>query len=160
MDRLVIDNCIFIERAIMKIKKYVFDNLNRMISDEPPETGGILGSQDDDCITDVIMDKTKSNAAKICSYTPNVEFLNKSISKWADNGIYFMGVFHTHFVGVKSLSYADKKYIKRIMKSMPDGINCLYFPIFVLPEREMICYKAVRENVEIRIFNDELVVIN
>lgn len=135
----------------MQISLAMLSFLNNNISDFPPETGGILGSDSNDVITDIILD-IKSNTGHCCSYSPNVDFLNSCIAEWAERNIQFVGIFHTHFAGVQTLSEADKKYIVSIMQAMPGGIDKLYFPIYVLPDRELICYVAERklkENFEI-----------
>ena len=133
--------------------------LNLLISDHPPESGGILGSIDDNIITEILKDKVKVSSNKICCYEPNVCFLNQQIAKWSTKGISFKGIFHTHFVGVSTLSLADKKYIHKIMKNMPTQIKYLYFPIFVLPNRELVCYKAEKFKNEINIFPEDVTII-
>lgn len=143
----------------MKISRIAFNKLNTMISDEPPETGGILGSKNYNIITDIIRDEIKKSSDKMCCYEPNVDFLNQHIERWAEKGVAFKGVFHTHFFGVKTLSCADEKYISAIMKSMPEKITHLYFPVFVLPSRELICYRAEKANKEIKIFYEDVIII-
>ena len=143
----------------MKISKTVLNEINNLISDNPPETGGILGSKDNNIITDVIMDKIKNSSDKICCYEPNVDYFNQHIDKWVKKGIAFKGIFHTHFVGVKTLSCADKKYISAIMENMPEEITYLYFPVFVLPNRELVCYRAEKTNKEIKIYYENVIVV-
>lgn len=130
----------------MKVKKAVIDMINNDISDMPPEIGGIMGSHNNDLIDEIVIDQPYQVNVRPCSYYPNVDFLNQIIDGWQENNICFMGIFHTHFVGVKTLSCGDKKYIDAIMKSMPSYIEYLYFPIFVLPDRELVCYKAKKRN--------------
>lgn len=142
----------------MRISKSVIDTINNSISDLPPETGGILGSYDKELIDEVVIDSPSPTNTRPCSYFPNVDFLNQNIKLWQDNGISFAGIFHTHFAGVKTLSSGDKKYIDAIMKSMPSYIEYLYFPIFVLPDRELVCYKAIRSNKIIDIQTENLVI--
>lgn len=144
----------------MKIKEYVIKIINSSIDGEPPETGGILGSSDGKIVTEVIMDKKSKDIKHACSYSPNVDFLNLCIDSWLSAGKLFMGIFHTHFAGVKTLSCADKKYIADIMNAMPQEINTLYFPIFVLPDRELVCYKATKKNKSINIELDALEIIS
>lgn len=72
-----------------------------------------------------------------------------------------MGVFHTHFYGVNTLSEGDRAYIKQIMAAMPDGLECLYFPLIVFPDKEMIVYQASRsKNRSIKIIPDLLLIQN
>lgn len=142
----------------MRILRSVTDKINDSISGLPPETGGILGSSDNKIIDTVVFDLPAPENTRPCSYFPNVEFLNQNIDQWQNNGISFMGIFHTHFGGVKTLSSGDKKYINAIMCAMPKGINTLYFPLYVLPERELVCYKAERLNGSVEILQDNTVV--
>lgn len=64
-------------------------------------------------------------------------------------GIHFIGLLHSHFAGVKTLSHADINYIQTIMTQMPDEVSVLYFPLFVFPQRELIAYKAQKGRREI-----------
>lgn len=143
----------------MKIDENALNIINASIDGKPPETGGILGSLDGQIITDVIMDQKEESIGHACSYSPNVHYLNACLEDWLSAGKFFMGIFHTHFVGVKTLSGADKKYIVDIMNAMPQEINTLYFPIFVLPDRELVCYKAMRKNKRVYMEKDILQII-
>ncbi|MBQ8540091.1 MAG: hypothetical protein IJ435_01320 [Clostridia bacterium] len=142
----------------MKISTVAYNHLNSLIRASPPETGGILGSNDGDVITDIVLD-IPSETTYTCAYSPNVTFLNTCISNWQSNGKHFKGVFHSHFFGIKTPSAADKEYIINIMHAMPDSITELYFPIFVLPNRELICYKAIRADLDIQLTQDALEII-
>ncbi len=53
-----------------------------------------------------------------------------------------MGIFHTHFANVSTLSCADIVYIENIMRAMPETVQHLYFPLYLLPSRELVCYQA------------------
>ncbi|MBQ8011108.1 MAG: hypothetical protein IJ265_06110 [Oscillospiraceae bacterium] len=140
----------------MKINASILETINFHVSELPFETGGILGSHDGSLIDKLVMDIPLDKIEKPCSYTPNVDFLNDSIQQWKEKGISFMGIFHTHFGGAKMLSCGDKRYINAIMTAMPHTITYLYFPIFVLPERILVVYKAEKYGDGIEIFQDEL----
>lgn len=142
----------------MRIAKQIIETMNAYIGERPPETGGILGSHDNQLIDAVVMDLPDLTNTRPCSYFPNVDFLNQNIKLWQDNGISFAGIFHTHFAGVKTLSCGDREYINAIICAMPQQINRLYFPIFVLPDRELVCYKAIRSNKIIDIQTENLVI--
>lgn len=141
-------------KIISKIYKELLCSADNLVF----ETGGILGSADGETITDFVLDKLHKKAKSCCVYYPNVEFLNEQINNWSENGIRFMGVFHNHFAGVKTLSEGDKKYIKKIMSVMPTEIKKLYFPIIVLPEKELVCYTAIKEQ-EIVLIEENISVI-
>ncbi len=140
----------------MTVLKELIKEMDTCIKNYPPETGGILGGVKGDVISHFIMDDIKEKPIAACSYSPNVEFLNQCIDDWYKNGIEFKGIFHTHFAGVKTLSKADEKYINEIMSVMPDTVKTLYFPIFVLPDRVLVPYKAEKNGIEISIVVDEL----
>lgn len=143
----------------MKITKEVMDYIDRNISNFLPEFGGILGSEDSEIVSRVILDKQREDSGRGCFYAPDVKLFNSCIEEWQSKGIEFKGIFHTHFAGVRSLSQADKDYITNIMKSMPSRIEYLYFPLFVLPDREVIVYRAQRNAKEICIKKEELKVV-
>lgn len=143
----------------MKIQSDIVNSINESITGEPPETGGILGSLDGETITHFVMDEIGQLPERMCSYSPNVDFFNNCIEIWAQENIAFKGIVHTHFAGVQTLSEADKKYIYEIMNAMPEEINILYFPVFVLPDRKLICYKAQKHDEKTSISIDELEVV-
>lgn len=130
----------------MTITSDLLEIINRSIADYPPESGGILGSGNGEIIDNVVFDIPDHESSMGCAYSPDVDFLNKSIKQWSGDGIRFMGIFHTHFYGVQTLSCADKHYIDTIMQAMPEEINCLYFPVYVLPERKFVGYSATRKS--------------
>lgn len=142
----------------MRILKSVIDAIDSLVSEQPPETGGILGSHDNELIDELVMDEPNPRTIKNCSYTPNISFLNQNIELWQSNNINFKGLFHTHYYGIKTLSCGDKKYINEIMCGLPKCIQYLYFPIFVLPNRELICYNAIRGNKAILIEEEPLII--
>jgi len=119
----------------------------------PPEIGGILGG-DSKIITTFELDKGMSSQG--CFYVPNVKRLNKTITLWQENKIAFMGIFHTHFFDVATLSAGDISYITKIMKAMPEKINKLYFPLAIVPKKELIPYVAERNGENINIYRDSL----
>lgn len=135
-----------------KVVSKIFEN----IGDVPPEIGGIIGASDL-CIDYVAVD-IGFTGVKACSYMPNVKFLNDVIKEWQEEGVEFKGIFHSHYFGIKTLSDGDKKYIRLIMRSMPVEIESLYFPIAVMPERELVVYKAYRYKEKVKIESEKLII--
>ena len=136
----------------MIITRRILELIDRSVPREHTEAGGILGSRNGEKVDSVVFDIPDCEVPMGCVYSPDVDYLNDRIKQWQHEGIRFMGMFHTHFHGVRTLSCGDKRYIHAIMNAMPVEINRLYFPVYVLPERELVCYIATRscENVEIR----------
>lgn len=137
----------------MQIKNNIYNDIIYSLNDMPPETGGILGG-----VNNIITSSVQDFGIKkdnLCSYTPNVEVMNSVINEWRKKDIDFMGIYHTHFWGVDSLSQGDKTYIELIMKNMPNYLSILYFPLIVLPYKSMISYKAVLTNGRLAISKEE-----
>lgn len=142
----------------LKILKSVIAAMDAAV--QPYEIGGILGMRKGDVIDEVAMDVISSIPVRQCSYTPNVNYLNQVLEQWQKNEIIFRGIFHIHFAGVRTLSEGDRKYIEAIMQAMPEDIDYLYFPIFVLPKRELVCYKAVFINGCIDIRDEKVTIVD
>lgn len=140
----------------MRITKELYEEIMKTVNSAPPESGGIFGSKDN--INVIVFYDEGIKSEKMCTYIPNVELLNNIILKWNKEGIVFSGMFHTHYFGVKALSYGDRDYIEKIMLSMPKEVNELYFPIVVMPQKEMVVYKAIKLENKITIQEDELCV--
>ncbi len=144
----------------MVITKSVFEKIKSALFASSYEAGGILGSEDNTVISHIVIDVPIQAPACACSYSPNIEFLNKQIENWQINQILFKGVFHSHFAGVKTLSKGDIQYIYTILNSMPSEIEYLYFPIFVFPQNELVCYKAIKQQNKISILYEDLYIVD
>ncbi len=127
---------------VMRMERKVYDRLLRAMPGAPPEIGGIIGGKNERISVYQI---DTGGTSRGCSYRPDVDKLNAVIEKWEAEGITFYGLFHTHFFDVKTLSEGDIHYIKIIMEAKPDFIKKLYFPIVVMPSKQIVAYKAVKE---------------
>lgn len=142
----------------MKIHRCVLQRIFAEQRDYFPESGGILGGTNG-IVSRYYLDEGTQDGPK-CSYSPNVELLNAVIDEWQNENIDFMGIYHTHFFGVESLSEGDIQYIKQIMQSMPDEITSLYFPILKYPEKQMISYIAKNEKGNITIAKNPVSIVD
>lgn len=138
----------------MKIYHEIYGKILENQNERPPETGGILGAING-VIAKVYFDLGMQTET-MCSYIPNIKNLNTIIENWQNEKIIFSGIFHTHFWGVKTLSATDKEYIYKIMKNMPNEIRSLHFPLIVMPQKQMICYRAVFVNEKLAIEIEDL----
>ena len=121
----------------------------------PPEMGGILlgnSSRIDIVIFDPGIKEHKNSGIK---YIPDVEFLNKCLSNYSEQGKRFFGMFHTHARQWKNLSNDDIHYIKNVMRAMPPEIKYLYFPL-VFPGENVKAYKAQKKFFQIIINNEKI----
>ena len=88
------------------------------------EEGGILG------VRNGIVSAFYYDDKGICdcdSYSPAVNELNVIIAHWAQAGIRFAGLVHSHIGGCGELSDTDKNYFCRIAQAAP--FEPLYFPV-------------------------------
>ena len=142
----------------MKINIEILDIIKNSTDNYPYEIGGILGSSNGEIIDKIVIDKLDAIPQRRCTYEPNVEYLNKNIDLWQENDVSFKGIFHTHFGGAKTFSSGDVKYINSIMEAMPPHIEYLYFPIFVLPDCNLVCYRASMVSGSVHIQDDILII--
>jgi len=141
---------------MLKIKDVLYHQLLESMPIVPPETGGILGGNNN-TISELFFDKIEYNEV-FASYKPNISLLNRCIWKWHNVGIEFMGCFHTHPVSQRTLSQADKKYIDAIMRAIPVKNTVLYFPL-IIPKKEIIIYKAKRDGKDVYISDAEMIIV-
>lgn len=137
----------------MNILHNVLGELLCSLPSAPPEMGGILGGKSG-IISTFVIDAGLESFNNYDHYSPNIQKLNQVINDWAKKEISFCGIFHSHFPGGDQLSLGDKKYIQRIMLSMPPDTNTLYFPL-ILPTG-IIGYQANRSGSQVRICRDDI----
>ena len=141
----------------MLIERSIYEHILNNVPKKPPEVGGILGAKQG-MIIQAYFDNGLSKE-KYCCYEPNTFLLNSVIQNWQEKNIDFVGVFHTHYYGVDTLSANDISYIKLILNSMPEEVDNLYFPI-VLPEQQTIIpYKAIKTVYGINIFKEKIKIV-
>lgn len=122
----------------------------------PPETGGLLGIKDG-CVCAFVFDEGIPSG-RMCGYIPDTKRFNSILTEWQKEDISFAGMVHTHYFDVKTLSIPDKAYIAKIMHSMPSVIQELYFPLVVMPQRELVVYRAVIVNDTVCIETDDITI--
>jgi hypothetical protein len=122
------------------VEERVYRLITESAKESDTEIGGILGG-DGHVINRCCIDKGKGVKCK-CSYIPDVIYLNRVIADWAKDNIMFMGIYHTHFFNVATLSDGDISYIEKIVNAMPDYIEKVYFPVISLPELIFTVYVA------------------
>lgn len=135
----------------MYITKEIYNKIILDTPKPPPETGGILGAENG--IISHYAFVTGEVSRKSNQYNPDTKVMNNIISIWIENGIDLIGVFHSHPKGDEELSDADLKYIDKIMKSICDYTDKLYFPLVIAKEK-IICNYALIVAGEIKIFHD------
>lgn len=138
----------------MKLLKEIYNHLINL-PPVPPERGGIIGCKNGVGVTICEDICSKENAF---SYVPNVQYLNKEIEQWYDNNISLYAIYHTHVNNGYKLSKQDEAYIKKIVCTIPNKTDDLYFPI-VIPNDKIVVYKTSKSKKQIYIIQDELILI-
>ena len=72
------------------------------------ETGGLLGGTNEQILR-ICFDKCKLITDSY-SYIPNTEYLNQQLAIWSNEGINFLGMFHSHISGGLEPSVEDLLY--------------------------------------------------
>ena len=128
----------------MIITRQIKETVSLMFSPAPPEQGGILGMKNGVIVLDNSEQKTES-----AEYSPNTQFLNRQIEKWADEGIEFCGILHSHPSGQTTLSGSDMEYIKELYH-VNLWLEKTYFPL-IIDGCDMIVYAVEKSNGKIEV---------
>ena len=141
--------------AAMRIYAEIYKYLLSCYSEVPPEQGGILGMKNG-----VVCAYLHDSATKItdCAvYQPNIHFLNAQIQTWAENGVAFCGIVHSHPQGQTALSSDDAAYISELYKKNP-LLKTTYYPL-VLNKSKLAAYRATIDNGLLQIESDCLTLV-
>lgn len=131
----------------MIITRQIKETVPLMFSPAPPEQGGILGMKDG-VISAFVLDNSEQKTES-AEYSPNTQFLNRQIEKWADEGIEFCGILHSHPSGQTTLSGSDMEYIKELYHVNP-WLEKTYFPL-IIDGCDMIVYAVEKSNGKIEV---------
>lgn len=118
-----------------------------MFSPAPPEQGGILGMKNG-VISAFVLDNSEQKTES-AEYSPNTQFLNRQIEKWADEGIEFCGILHSYPSGQTTLSGSDMEYIKELYH-VNLWLEKTYFPL-IIDGCDMIVYAVEKSNGKIEV---------
>ena len=95
----------------MNIEANVLNEIMSTIGSVSPETGGIIGTQND-VVCAYYFDRTGSCDSN--TYKPDTVTVNSVISDWTQRSIQFAGIVHSHLEDRCELSCADIKYAQLI----------------------------------------------
>lgn len=124
----------------MNIEANVLNEIMSTIGSVSPETGGIIGTQND-VVCAYYFDRTGSCDSN--TYKPDTDNVNRVISEWEKQDIQFVGVVHSHEEKQPALSYADIVYAQAIMKA--NDMERILFPLVVIGNKaKFIMYMVDR----------------
>lgn len=135
------------EQSFMIITRQIKETVPLMFSPAPPEQGGILGMKNG-VISAFVLDNSEQKTES-AEYSPNTQFLNRQIEKWADEGIEFCGILHSHPSGQTTLSGSDMEYIKELYH-VNLWLEKTYFPL-IIDGCDMIVYAVEKSNGKIEV---------
>lgn len=141
----------------MKIKKSVFEEIIKT-EISVKEIGGLLGADFYGNIVRTVIDKGIDDRSKYVYY-PNIMLFNRVIIEWADLNIRFGGIFHTHYAHDAFLSDEDIKYIERLFDEVKNEIEVLYFPILLVPSKQLIPFKVIKGSNETCLIERDTLII-
>lgn len=131
----------------MIITRQIKETVSLMFSPAPPEQGGILGMKNG-VISAFVLDNSEQKTES-AEYSPNTQFLNRQIEKWADEGFEFCGILHSHPSGQTILSGSDMEYIKELYH-VNLWLEKTYFPL-IIDGYDMIVYAVEKSNGKIEV---------
>lgn len=120
----------------MVMKEAAFRAMLEVCPSAPPEVGGLLGSTEKGVVDWICFDAGAPRKDRN-QYVPDTGILNAVLTAWEDEGIRFVGIWHTHPAAQAGLglSVDDRSYIAKIQQAMPEKVAGLNFPV-VIPENQ------------------------
>lgn len=132
------------------------DILSFVGADSLHERGGMLGWKDGGLryFCPDVQSNTDCN-----TYAPSVEFMNQKCREWAEEGIEFCGIIHSHIAADCRLSEGDRNYILQILQAL--GGNRLFFPVAAVMEEGIIIsfYSAWLQTGELAVAEEQLMFV-
>lgn len=107
----------------MRIEKGVLEEIIAEFADALPESGGILGLKHG-----VISAFYYYGGDSEKDFCISCEVFNPVIAKWAQAGISFAGIIHSHPNGIGELSKNDREYAEKILQYNP-FLKYVIFPV-------------------------------
>jgi len=101
------------------------------------ETGGMLGSNNDDVIDTFFYDEGRGESKT--DYYPYVELWQRKLAEWDASKITFRGIIHSH-VNNDKLSDRDIKMAREILRI--NSLQSILMPIFLINRAEIVWYEV------------------
>ena len=102
------------------------------------ESGGLLGSASRGIIDEYIFDPGKLEST--IEFAPNVDYMQRILMRWSNQGIRFLGIIHSHIMG-SALSDRDILMARRILECN-EHIDYILMPVFTIMDQRITWYKV------------------
>ena len=135
----------------IRLMQTIYQQICETIGTHTPECGGVLGADESGIITRYYFDHTGISSEN--SYAPDVERINQILlHEWMPQGVYMVGIVHSHTNSACVPSCGDISYGARILQAL-DHLSEFYLPIVIIddsvklygytlsrdPEHQFIC---------------------
>ena len=141
---------------MVKIRREVYEAIKEAFLSRVPECGGVLGALPGEPISQFYFDMRGKGTPD--SYTPDYEGINALLeNEWAKDGVYMVGMIHSHGNAGDFPSCGDLYYCEQIMKSA--GIGIFLLPIVTLQPFEIHMYAVLYREDRIYVKKEEINII-
>ena len=114
----------------LQLIQTVYQQICETIGTRAPDCGGVLGADEKGIITHYYFDESGKSTAS--SYEPDVEQINHVLlNDWMPQGIYMVGIVHSHANSACVPSCGDIAYGIRILQAL-DTVTEFYLPIITV----------------------------
>lgn len=141
----------------MRIKSNTLTQIFNEFRNGLDELGGLLGAKSKGNVIEfVVFDKGTSTAKS--SYLPDVDFLNKAMESWCEEGIELDGMFVVYKANSKSFTPECSKYFIKMLSAMPDPIDKLYY-LTVCPTGVIIPHIVIKHHGRVTVLSDYITTV-
>ena len=120
---------------MIRISADVSKEFSELLGNTGFESGGLIGSFDNDLIDTFFFDEGLEPSVK--EYNPNVELLQRQISVWDKDLVRFRGIIHSH-IDDQHLSAKDLSMARNILKL--NSFQSILMPVFVIRSKKLVWY--------------------
>ena len=106
------------------------------------ESGGLLGSRNNDVIDIFYYDKGKEE--KTDEYIPNIDALQQQLLNWNTEGIMFRGIIHSHLKR-GDLSSKDVCMARKILSM--NHLTSILMPVYIIREKNILWHEVNNDGV-------------
>lgn len=114
------------EIHVVSMDREVLNQMLLTIGSKEAEHGGALGMDNETaCLTRFFYDENGSRSS--VAYSPDAEAMTEAANHWANEGVTFCGIVHSHPGYISSPSEGDRQYAETILKAMPETLGGSFF---------------------------------
>lgn len=120
---------------MIRIFKKTEQEIIRSLGSKHYESGGLLGSNNNDVIDTFFYDEGRGESRT--DYYPYVELWQEKLAEWETSKIIFRGIIHSH-VNDEKLSERDIEMAREIIRI--NSLQSILMPVFLINRAEIVWY--------------------